>query len=138
MQKLNRKLYKGDLAMKNLKVLNFPVKKRKRKKAVNLDGVKYFTEKEIKLLRRTARDDYELALKMNKVAAIRAWMAIDLLTCTGLRVSECADLKCGGLKIGHGKAEIFVRDGKGCMSGTVIIPISLKNHLKEFETRLRH
>jgi len=118
--------------MKNLKVLNFPVKKRKVRKPVNLDGVKYFTEKEIKLLRRTARDDSELALKKDKVTAVRAWMAIDILTCTGLRVSECADLRYGNLKISHGKAEIFVRDGKGCISGTVIIPLSLKKHLHDF------
>ena len=118
--------------MKNsTKVLNFP-NIRKRKKSTSVDGVKYFTEREIKLLRRTVRNDAELALQKNQVTAIRAWLAVDLLTCTGLRVSECADLQIKHLHIEHGKSEIFVEHGKGNVSGTVVIPLSLKRHLKAF------
>ncbi len=59
-------------------------------------------------------------------------MVIDLLTSTGLRVSEVADLRCGDLKIGYGESKVFVRKGKGSISGHVIIPESLKRHLKQF------
>ena len=59
-------------------------------------------------------------------------MIIDLLTCTGLRVSEAANLKCGNLYIEHGRSEIFVENGKCGISGTVIMPDSLKRHLKGF------
>ncbi|MBL7178684.1 MAG: tyrosine-type recombinase/integrase [Desulfobacterales bacterium] len=113
------------------KVLSFPGI-RKRKKSTSVDNVKYFTQREIKLLRRTVRDNSDLALSKGQVTAIRAWLAVDLLTCTGLRVSECADLQIKHLHIEHGKSEIFVENGKGSVSGTVIIPLSLKKHLKAF------
>lgn len=113
------------------KTIPFSLVKRKRK-PVNLDGVKYFTAKEIKLLRKTARADAELSLQKNQVTGIRNWMAIDILTCTGLRVSECANLLCGDLHLSYGKSEIFVSNGKANVSGTVQIPLGLKKHIKAF------
>jgi integrase/recombinase XerD len=115
-------------------VLNFPTAgKRARKKMTrSVDGVKYFTELEIKLLRRTARADHDAALPNGQVTGIRNWLVVDLLTSTGLRVSEAASLKIGNLRIGYGQSEIFVENGKGNISGTVIIPDSLKRHLKSF------
>ena len=59
-------------------------------------------------------------------------MVVDLLTCTGLRVSEAANVRCGDLKTGYGQSEVFVREGKGSISGHVEIPDSLKKHLKQF------
>ena len=59
-------------------------------------------------------------------------MVIDLLTCTGLRVSEAANLRCGDLKLGYAESKIFVRNGKGGISGHVVVPDSLKKHLKGF------
>lgn len=59
-------------------------------------------------------------------------MVIDLLTCTGLRVSEAANLRGGDLKIRYGENKVFVRDGKGSISGHVVIPDSLKKHLKSY------
>lgn len=109
--------------------MNLPVKKRK---PVNVDGVKYFTSKEIKMLRKLARMEAESALQKNQLTGIRNWMIIDFLTCTGVRVSECSNMKVGNLKIGHGQSEIFVSEGKGGISGTVIIPLALKKHLISF------
>jgi len=111
-------------------IIKFPKGKIKAKKRQtrNVDGVKYFNENQIRLLRRTARDQ----AKIGKLTNVREWMAIDLLTCTGLRVSEAADLRCGDLKICYGESKIYVSEGKGDISGHVIIPDSLKKHLKQF------
>jgi integrase/recombinase XerD len=142
-EKLNRKPYRQreeqSLAKKlGENVIKLPVKKKgvtnsePRKRIKNVDGVKYFNEKQIKLLRRTVRDQAELDTQKGKVTGMREWMAIDLLTCTGLRVSEAANLRCGDLKLGYAESKIFVRDGKGSVSGHVVVPDSLKKHLKNF------
>lgn len=115
-------------------VIPFPlqVSKRRERKIRRVDGVKYFSYEQIKLLRRTARDQAEVDLQKGKVTGIRDWMAIDLLTATGLRVSEAANLMCGDLKLGYGENKIFVREGKGSISGHIVINESLKKHLKQY------
>lgn len=117
-------------------VISMPIRgkiiKKTRKRINNIDGIKYFTEKQIKALRRTVRDRAVLDKKKKKVTGIREHMVIDLLTSTGLRVSEAANVRCGDLKIGYGQSEVFVREGKGSVSGHVEIPDSLKKHLKQF------
>jgi len=114
------------------KVIPFPRKKEPKRKKVNLDAVKYFDARQIKALRKAARSDAELALQKDQCTAIRSWAVIDLLTCTGLRVSEASNLCCGDLKLEYGQSEVYVRDGKGGVSGSVQIPSSLKKHLKAF------
>jgi integrase/recombinase XerD len=59
-------------------------------------------------------------------------MAIDLLTSTGMRVSEAANLHCGDLKIGYSENKIFIANGKEDISGNIIINESLKKHHKQF------
>jgi integrase/recombinase XerD len=123
--------------MKPENIIKLPVPKKevkpeKKQRIKNVDGIKYFNEKQIKLLRRTVRDQAELDAQKDKVTGIREWLVIDLLTCTGLRVSEAADLRCGDLKLGYAESKIFVRDGKGGVSGHVVVPESLKRHLKGF------
>lgn len=120
-------------------VIDFPVNTRKRSRAKrdggrvkNIDGVKYFNDKQIKMIRRAVRDQAEIDEKKGNVTGIKEWMAIDLLTSKGLRVSEAANLRCGDLKIGYSENKIFVRDGKGHISGHVIIPDALKHHFKTF------
>jgi site-specific recombinase XerD len=101
-------------------------------KITNIDGVKYYTDQQIKLLRRTVRDQAALDLERGQVTAIREWMTVDLITSSGLRVSEAANIRCGDLKGGYGESALFVRDGKGSKSRTVQIPDALKRHLKQF------
>ena len=100
----------------------------------NIDGIKYYTDLQIKLLRRTVRDLAALDLERGQVTAVREWTAIDLVTSSGLRVSEAANLRCGDIRAGYGESALFVRDGKGAKSRTVQIPDSLKRHLKQFIT----
>ena len=103
------------------------------KQGRSIDGIKYFGAQQIKMLRRRAREQAELDVQKNKVTAIREWMVIDLLTSTGLRVSEAADLRCGDLKIGYADSKIHVRKGKGAISGHVVITEALKRHFKAFK-----
>ncbi|MGA2228109.1 MAG: integrase, partial [Syntrophobacteraceae bacterium] len=63
----------------------------------NVDGIKYYTDQQIKLLRRTVRDQAALDIERGQVTAIREWMAIDLVTSSGLRVSEAANVRCGDI-----------------------------------------
>jgi len=98
----------------------------------NVDGIKYYTDQQIKLFRRTVRDRAALDIERGQVTAIREWMAIDLVTSSGLRVSEAANVRCGDIKAGYGESALFVRDGKGAKSRTVQIPDALKRHLKQF------
>ncbi len=98
----------------------------------NIDGMKYYTDQQIKLLRRTVRDQAALDLERGQITAVREWMAVDLITSSGIRVSEAANIRCGDLKAGYGESALFIRDGKGARSRTVQIPDSLKKHLKQF------
>ncbi len=123
--------------MEHQKVVSFPGALRGRavqtkRPPRNVDGIKYFTAPQIRLLRRTVRDAAELGQQKGRVTAVREWMVVDLLTSTGLRVSEAADLRCGDVKAGYGESAIFVRNGKDSISGHVVIPESLKKHLKAF------
>ena len=115
-------------------LIKFPKKGRGKKelRIRRIDSLKYFNGNQIKLLRRAARNQADLDLQKEKITGIREWMAIDLLTATGLRVSEAANLHCGDLKIGYGENRIFIREGKGSISGYVVINESLKKHLKQF------
>ena len=106
----------------------------KPKKPVNIDGIKYFTEQQIRMLRRSVRDRANSHESKGLVTGIREWMVIDLLTSSGVRVSEAANVRCGDLKIGYSECELFVRHGKGARSRHIQIPKSLKQHLKRYLT----
>ena len=119
------------------RVIEFPSRRkntdeRPSRKIKNIDGIKYFTLNQIKLLRRTVRDQAALDQAGGQITALREWMAIDLLTSTGLRVSEAANVRCGDIKAGYAESALFVREGKGSKSRTVQIPDALKRHLKQF------
>ncbi len=122
--------------MQTAQIIQFPGvlagKRSEKKKPVSTDTIKYFSEAEIKLIRKASREHHEADLSKGRVTGVRSWMIVDLLTCTGLRVSEAANLKVGDLKIGYGQSEIYVENGKGNVSGTVVIPAGLKTHLRSF------
>jgi integrase/recombinase XerD len=96
------------------------------------DKIKYFDSKQIARLRRIVREKAFVAWSKRQPTAIREWLAVDVLTSTGMRVSEVADLRCGDLSCGYGMSEIFVRNGKGSKSRMIQIPESLKTHLRHF------
>ncbi len=118
--------------MQTAKVLQFPKHKSKTKRVQNIDGVKHLNVLQVKALRRTLKNRAALDNSKGKVTGPRDWMVIDLLTSSGLRVSEAANVRCGDIKTGYGQCELFVRDGKGSKSRTVQIPDSLKKHFRSF------
>jgi site-specific recombinase XerD len=97
-----------------------------------MDTIKYFNTMQIKLIRRTVKDKATLDSKKNQVTGIREWLVIDILTLTGVRVSEAANIRCGDIKKGYGQSELFIRNGKGSRSRTIQIPKSLKKHSNSF------
>lgn len=118
------------------RIIEFPELKMEkhvsRRKPKPMPDIKYYSDLQIKLLRRSVRERAETALERGKVTGVREWMAIDLLTSTGLRVSETANIRCGDIMTGYGESELFVRDGKGSKSRAVQIPEHLKTHLRSF------
>ena len=96
------------------------------------ETVKYLRKEEIQALRRTVRAQGENALLRDNVTGVREWLAIDILTSTGIRVAEIADLRCGDLQVKNGQSSIFVRCGKGRKSRYVEIPITTKKHIKRY------
>jgi integrase/recombinase XerD len=116
--------------MKDSQIVRFPGGGQKTVK--NMDGIKYFNDKQIKRIRRTARRKAEADGATGKIAAEREWAVIDLITSSGVRVSEAANVRCGDVKTKYSESEIFVREGKGSRSRTVQIPKGLKMHLKQF------
>lgn len=124
--------------MKAAKVIQFPVqqpappKTKQQSPNPGKDSFPYFNEQQIKLLRRSVKDAANLAKQQEQVTAIREWMLIDLLTSTGLREAEAADIRCGDLQAAYGESSIIVRNGKGSKSRIVQIPDSLKLHMKSF------
>lgn len=117
------------------KVIQFPGTKpqpARQRTVKNIDGIKYFSADQIRLLRRTVRDRADLARNKGAITAVREWAVIDLLTATGVRVSEAADVRCGDLRAGYGESALFIRNGKGQRSRTVQIPDALKKHLKQY------
>ena len=112
----------------NARAQVLPFRPRQPRPTYSNDGPRYFTELQVKLIRRTARD----AAKLGKLKDIRNWMLIDLLTSSGLREAEAADVRVGDLRLGYDEAAIFVRNGKGGRTRMVQIPASLKTHLKSF------
>ena len=110
-------------------IVQFPVRpKRKERKVRKLGGIKYFNAQQIKALRGRPGSSRP-GLEKGKVTGVRDWMAIDLLTATGMRVSEAADLCCGDLKLGYAESKVLVREGKGSISADVVINESLKSTL---------
>jgi len=125
------------MGTENSRTIQFPANQEKvstiaSRQIQNIDGIKYYSDQQIKLLRRTVRNQAALDIERGQVTAIREWMAIDLVTSSGLRVSEAANVRCGDIKAGYAESALFVRDGKGAKSRTVQIPDALKRHLKQF------
>jgi site-specific recombinase XerD len=126
------------MSEQSVKVINFPSvaraerKEKSKGRIKSVDGIKYFNAKQIKMIRRAVRDQAEIDEQKGQITGIREWMVIDLVTNTGLRVSEAANLRCGDLKIGYTENKIFIRDGKGHVSGHVVINDSVKKHLKTY------
>ncbi len=99
-----------------------------RRQGRSTDGIKFFTADQIRLLRATA----QAAAARGRASDVKAWALIDLITGSGVRVAEAADVRCGDVHGQFGESALFVRCGKGCKSRTVEIDAALLAHLGQF------
>lgn len=114
-------------------IIQFPTKQKTKTKQHRFQkGFKYFNEDQIKLIRRTVREQAQLAIINKKISPIREWAVLDLLTSTGIRVSEAANLRISDIQTQYSKCSIYIRDGKGGYPRTIQIPANLRKHLKQF------
>lgn len=93
---------------------------------------KYLSEKQLRRLRQYVKDMADLARQRGSMRAIIDELVVELLANTGLRASELCKLNIGDLPMSHGKATVWIRDGKGNVSRTVDIPESLNRRLERF------
>ena len=93
---------------------------------------KYLSKDQAQKLLHYIRSQARLARTRGSRREVINEMIIELLLYTGLRAAELCDLKMRDLPLHHGKDVIFVRDGKGEISRTVEIPVSLTAKLKRF------
>jgi len=96
------------------------------------DGIKYLNVAQINLLRRTVKEKGELSLLKKGKTGVRDWMVVDLLSSSGVRASEAANIRVGDLNIGYAESSIFIRCGKGRVSRTIYISKALRKHLKQY------
>ena len=114
------------------------IPKNTHRRQISADGIKYYNKQQVQLLRKTVRDQATAALARGNKTAVKEWAVIDILTSSGLRVSEAANLRCSDSRIGYGQSSLFVREGKGGKSRTVQIPEALKRHLNSFIAWKQH
>jgi site-specific recombinase XerD len=97
----------------------------------NLDRTKYMTEEEVEALRAVVEGKAQEDLKAGRTTWPRFWMALDLATLAGMRVSEIATLKIDNLFLSEKEARLRVT-GKGQKSRDVFIPENLVLHIVEY------
>ena len=90
-----------------------------------LDESRFLSATEVSRLRRKAKERAGSGRKSD----VRDWLIIDLALCTGLRLSEIVNLKCGDIMIRDNYGSLLVRRGKGGKSRAVCFGRSLKKHL---------
>ena len=97
-----------------------------------IDRRKYLTTVQVKMLtsvwNKKAFDD----LEQGRINSLKTYMIIQLGLQAGLRVAEIADLKISDCWITKGESTIFVRNGKGGKSDTIIIGNQLKTLISKF------
>jgi integrase len=106
--------------------------KRKTTRRGGLSPDKYLSDSQLKRLRQYVKDQADLARQRGSARAIIDELIVELLANTGLRASELCDLNIQDLPVSHGKASVWIRDGKGKVTRTVDIPDSLRQRLERY------
>lgn len=97
----------------------------------SLDRQKFLSEAEIRKLKRVVEDKALADLQKGRTTWVRFWMVVDLAINTGMRVSEIASLKIGGLFLSAREPRINVT-GKGQRTRDVYIAKELRKHLTTY------
>ncbi|MFC1677765.1 tyrosine-type recombinase/integrase [Planctomycetota bacterium] len=97
-----------------------------------VDGSKFLSKKEAKLLLKTAKGLAETGLLYGHNIPYRDYFIIHLALATGLRVSEIAQLNCGDIYIDEKTSSLIVRKGKGGKKRLVRFNSEFKKHYEEY------
>lgn len=93
---------------------------------------KFLSPQQVKLLRDHAELERGRAIHDGDRKVVRDAGIVETLLGTGLRVSELCALKVGDLFLEDGRADVFVRRGKGAKARIVAIPTRLRDYLASF------
>jgi len=97
-----------------------------------LDGDKYLTVSEVRLLLKTAGQWAQAALVQNRKVPVRDYFIVQLALATGLRVMEIAQLKCGDSFVDDRSGALVVTNGKGSKKRLVRFNKEFKQHYYEY------
>lgn len=97
----------------------------------SLDRRKFMSESEIKALIKTVEEKAIVDVQKGRTTWPRFWMLIDLAINSGMRVSELAGLKIGGIYLNAREPRLYVH-GKGDKFRDIYISRDLMNHIKEY------
>lgn len=100
---------------------------------------RYLSKNEVNRLRQAAEEKAIVDITKGRKTWDKIWMMIDLVTSTGMRVKELAELQVRDIKLGH-EPSVYVRYGKGRRSRNILIDkdyTAFKKHVKEFIERYR-
>ncbi len=98
----------------------------------NIAQIGDFSPQQIKKLRQAAKEQARDSERKRTVTGLREWMMVDLLTSTGIKASEAANLRCSDVETGDPVSKIFIRNRKGRISGYVVMSDPVRDHLKSF------
>lgn len=93
---------------------------------------KYLSDEQFRRLMAYARGCGELARTRGKTRGVFTEFVVELLSGTGLRVSEACNLNLSDLPISHGKCNIWVRNGKGGVTRIIDISERLNSLIKRY------
>ena len=101
------------------------------KKTWTLDRQKFMSKPEIKILKRVVEDKALADIQKGRTTWPRFWMILDLAINAGMRVSEIAKIKVGGLFLNSREPRLYV-NGKGNRNRDIYISKPLMKHLLEY------
>ncbi len=97
-----------------------------------LDGDKFLTTSEVRLLLETAQRGAQVALAQDRKAPVRDCFIIRLALATGLRVMEIAQLKCGDFFVDDRSGALVVKNGKGSKKRLVRFNNEFEQHYYQY------
>lgn len=92
---------------------------------------KYLSKAELRVLRNRTEEKAIVDKAKGRTTWVKIWMLIDLVTGTGMRVSELRKLKVNQINLGH-EPFVHVENGKGGRSRNILISNRLKKQIKDY------
>ncbi len=97
-----------------------------------LDPTKFMSQKEAKMLLKTAKNIAKTAMSLGHKVAVRDYFIVDLALSSGLRVMEISQLKCCDVFTADNISWLLVRRGKNGKKRLVGLSSSFKRHYDKY------